>query len=328
MLGHLKPRSCRIQPDVKQHYQRLYCSLCYSLRQQFGLSASFLISHELTLCLAAFSESAVLPVETCACPAKLFCQQKPVIHAPLIDRAAQLCLLLVWLKLIDSEVDRPAFYKRRLRQTIEQKVQPILARLSVDTQQFIEAYLVLIRADNSDFSVTAKMSGLLAKQVFQELSSDHTVSTVADITLLLGELITIADALLDLAQDSKQQQYNPIMVASQQNQTSLAEEYALLKANYDQLVEQITNKIVDGHLPATNAVFSALLQESLRNLTGKIQRSALKKRRNDTPSVNNYNCWADGCGGCFDCCQCCGENGSCCECSECPNCCECGGCDC
>jgi hypothetical protein len=76
MLGHLKPRICQLSPASKQHYQHLYCSICASLRQQFGLSASLLINHELILSLAAFPEISALETQTCACPAKLFCQKK------------------------------------------------------------------------------------------------------------------------------------------------------------------------------------------------------------------------------------------------------------
>jgi hypothetical protein len=65
------------------------------LRQQFGLSASFFINHELTLSLAAFPDYADMKTESCACPAKLFCGQKPILRDALIDKAAQLCLLLV-----------------------------------------------------------------------------------------------------------------------------------------------------------------------------------------------------------------------------------------
>jgi hypothetical protein len=342
MLGHLKPRSCQLNFQAKQHYQQLYCSLCYSLRQQFGLSASLLISHELILSLVALPDTTTLPIEQCACPARLFCWQKTIHRAPVIDKAAQLCLLLVWLKLLDSETDSPAFYKQRLRKIIEQKVQPVLANLSPDTQQFIDAYLLLIRADSTDFTVMTKMSGLLAQHVFRELCQQPNSTTVTEITLLLGELITIADALLDLARDSQQQQYNPIIVASQQNQTSLAEERTLLTANYDSLVATIWQRLDESDLNTVNPLFTDVLQQSLRNLTAKIQRSDTtlfaadsrnNNRRNNARSSNRWSECLDACCDSFDCCQCCGESSNCCctagegGCCEC-GCCDCAGCDC
>ncbi len=341
MLGHLKPRFCQLTSASRQHYQHLYCSICYSLRQQFGLSASFFINHELTLSLAAFPDYATMNTENCACPAKLFCKQKPILRDPLIDKAAALCLLLVWLKLVDSETDSPAFYKKHLRQSIEHKVQPILAKLTPSTRQFIDSYLLLIRANSTDFSTTAKMSGLLAKQVFQELchESADNQKAIAEITLLLGELITVADALLDLKQDIKNQEYNPIISATEQNSTTLEVEYAFLKTAYEQLVQNIVELMRAANLSKINPLFNEILQQSLHNLTGNIYRAnnalftSNANNRRDNSRTNKWCECADGCCDCFGCCECgaesrccCGasEGGSCCE--GCGGCCDCGGC--
>jgi hypothetical protein len=358
MLGHLKPRFCRLTSKSRQHYQHLYCSICYSLRQQFGLSASYFINHELTLSLAAFPDYANMTTQECACPAKLFCQQKPILRDPLIDKAAQLCLLLVWLKLVDWETDSPAFYKLHLRQAIEAKVQPILEYLTPTTRQFIDSYLLLIRANSTDFDTSAKMSGLLAQHIFQELNSNSTSTqeAISSITLLLGELITLADALLDLKKDIQQKQYNPIINATLQNQTSIEQEFAQLKTDYDVLVRRIKEVINSANLTAENPLFCEILQQSLHNLNHKIQAAnptffAASNRKN-----NNRSGWCDctegccecssGCGDCADCCQCCRSNsrcccssaegeGGCCECGNCydggccdSGCCDCGGCDC
>lgn len=348
MLGHLKPHSCQLTPASKQHYAHLYCSLCYSLRQQFGLSASFFINHELTLSLAAFPDYATMHTETCACPAQLFCKQKPILRDPLIDKAAQLCLLLVWLKLVDSETDSPAFYKKHLRQSIEHKIQPVLATLSPSTRQFIDAYLLMIRANSTDFTMSAKMSGLLAQHIFQELNQNNSQQVVTAITLLLGELITIADALLDVKKDRQNNEYNPIITATEQNHTTLEQEYAHLKADYKGLVQQINSLIQSERLSVINPLFCDILQQSLRNLTGKINHentllfaNQANNRRNNSRSNGWCDC-ANGCGDCCDCCQCCGENSRCCggaseegsscccECGSCSDCgcCDCGGCDC
>jgi hypothetical protein len=283
------------------------------LRQQFGLAASFLINHELTLSLAAFPDYATMNTENCACPAKLFYGQKPIFRDFLIDKAAQLCLLLVWLKLIDSETDSPAFYKKHFRQTIEYKIQPILATLTPPTCQFIDAYLLLIRANSTDFSTTTKMSGLLAKHIFQELcqESADTQNAITDITLLLGELITVADALLDLKKDIENQQYNPIIISTTENNSTLQQEYALLKTNYQQLVQTIVNLMRAANLSIVNPLFNEILQQSLHNLTHNIQRAdnALFTANTNNQQNNSRNKkWcecADSCGDCGACdCSC------------------------
>ena len=324
MLGHLKPRACQLSSVSKKHYQHLYCSLCFSLRQQFGLSASILINHELTLSLAAISATQNLTLQQCACPAKLYCAEKTIVCDSVIDKAARLCVLLVWLKLVDSQIDNPALYKKGLQVLLNNTVQGILKELSADTQQFIAEYLVLVQ-ENNDFVTTAKMSGLLAKKVFAELSDDDSIS---EITLLLGELITVADALLDLNADLEQQQYNPIIEASQNNHTQLKQEYLLLLNNYLALAEEIKEKLNND----INLLFKELLTQSLRNLTARIYRvnnvlfadntNEQQRRRNRADNSNSDGCYLD----CCDCCECCGECGSNAEGAS--GCCDCCACDC
>ncbi|CAG1023286.1 hypothetical protein DOJK_02213 [Patescibacteria group bacterium] len=349
MLGHLKPHACQLSSDSKNHYQHLYCSLCFSLRQQFGLSASFLINHELTLSLASFPETTGLVLQRCACPAQFFCGEKIIVCDSLIDKAAQLSVLLVWLKLMDSQIDNPALYKQGLLRLLNEKVEFILADLSPETRQFIDDYLMLVR-ENNDFITTAKMSGLLAKQVFKELSQDNQHASISDITLLLGELITVADALLDVQSDLVKQQYNPIIEATKKNQSELKTEYLLLQQDYLSLAERIKQQLNNESI---NPLFKELLQQSLRNLTAKIYRANQSLFADNTNQQrhrrnrNNTNSSSDGfcsscadCGECCNCFECCSDircgsansgavesSSGCCECCDC-GCCDCGGCDC
>ncbi|MGZ8219340.1 DUF5685 family protein [Methylomagnum sp.] len=88
----------RIPPSV-------LCSLCHSLRRQFGLPASLLISHELTIGLLAHADGLAASLEYQPCPARLFCGTRPIIRHDPVDKAARMNLLLVWLKLVDWEAD-------------------------------------------------------------------------------------------------------------------------------------------------------------------------------------------------------------------------------
>lgn len=334
MLGHIKPRACRLSPQSKQHYRHLYCSICYSLRTQFGLPASLLINHELTLSLAAFPAYQSMETENKACPAQAFCGQKAIIRDPAIDKAAKLCVLLVWIKLVDWEADRPGYAKTQLRAYLEHKIQPILASLSPATRQFISSYLQLIRAGTPDFSSTVSMSGLLAQFLFQELGERVGVqSNLPAIVELIGKLMTVTDALLDLDKDRQNQQYNPMIAAAHFNQTTLQQEFAQLKREHERLVQHVLR--LSEALTESNPVFYELLQQSMRSVTANIEREnrALfsvphdegqqnrrrNQGRNREKGFCRENCEDSVCDGCCEVC----ENG----CSD-GCCCDCGGCDC
>ncbi|MGR8935002.1 MAG: DUF5685 family protein [Gammaproteobacteria bacterium] len=107
MLGHIKPPLCRLDASAKMHYRQAYCSVCYSLRRQFGLPAALLLNHELALSVAALPHhcGATVPPASCACPAQLFLTRRTVAQHSIIDRAARYRLVLAWLKLADWEAE-------------------------------------------------------------------------------------------------------------------------------------------------------------------------------------------------------------------------------
>lgn len=334
MLGHLKPRLCHLGAESKSHYQHLYCSICYSLRAQFGLPSSLLINHEMTLSLAAFAHLNSIETEERACPASLFTMKKSVLRDLSIDKAAQLCMILAWLKLVDRETDRPLFYVKQLRQMIEKRIEPILNRLSGAMRTLIDEYLRLIRSETVDFQETTKMSGVLAKQVFEELGQDasqHLVAAGSCISGMLGELITIADALLDLPEDIENREYNPIVCAAEKNRTTIAIEYTNLKKDFDRIVDSIRNTLIETNLADINPVYTEILQQALLQLAQNIQRAnGIATRRQDDNRRAKTNVCLESCDCCdpCDCCRC-FNTGDCCSCSsESGGCCDSCSCDC
>jgi hypothetical protein len=362
MLGHIKPRLCGLSPSTKTHYQRLYCSLCYSLRQQFGLLSSFFISHELTLSLAALPLSIHENIQEQRCPASLFYKHKKIISDSSIDKAAQLSVLLVWLKLLDSETDKPALYKTQLRLCLDAKIPAILHALSFTTQQFIQQYILLIRANHTDFKTTTNMSGLLALHIFEELPEKKTALNIAHVAGELGELITLEVALMDVQKDSQEKQFNPILLAAENNQTTIQQEYRVLKQQYSLAVNTIRrelNPVIQNEYP----IFSEILQQSLQQLSRRIAFTNRELEETDPKNeerlrrINRKNnrgsdccscldcCYIDCCNGCLrifekcgdcfdcfscdcDCLQCCSHSpetsGECCDAGAC----DCSGCDC
>ena len=82
MLGHLAPSLCKLPIDTRKLYRTLYCSLCDSLRRQFGLVSSVLIDHELNLVLLAFTPYflAAPVLNYTRCPTQLLLTRKPIYH--------------------------------------------------------------------------------------------------------------------------------------------------------------------------------------------------------------------------------------------------------
>lgn len=358
MLGHIKPHLCKLSPETRQQYTTSYCSLCHSLRQQFGLSSSLLISHELTLNLTAVTDNSHIIRASSPCPAKLYCSRRAIQKHSQIDRAAQLCLLLAWIKIVDWETDSPALYKTLLRRKLDKKVKPILNSLKRETQALINRYLQLTTDDSKDFKLIKQLSGLLSRQLIEELFAEHNLpasvfENLLSTNQLLGETIAVIDPLLDLEDDIKTRQYNPIIHASVQHHTSIQQEYQKLYAQYLNLNNDIQARLLLLNETAIAPAFIQSLENSLQNLSKRItakqnhyfniccsnnQSAQNANRRNRNKSNDCIDC-CDCCQGGCDCCQACGNcydscpNQCCCKGSQtedafCADCQCCEGCNC
>ena len=120
MLGHLKPHTCSLSSASQRAYKKYYCSICSSLRKQNNVSYTLFINNELTLVLLALQpylsvQTTITQEAQTRCPALAFTQKNAISLHPAIDLAAQLSVLLGWIKVTDWAYDRPHFAKNLLQ---------------------------------------------------------------------------------------------------------------------------------------------------------------------------------------------------------------------
>ncbi|MEZ4887252.1 MAG: DUF5685 family protein [Chitinophagales bacterium] len=364
MLGHLKPSLCSLETANKVAYRTLYCSICASLRQQYSLPYSLFINNELTLVLLALQPYYEATAEETPCPAAAFTQKNSAASHPAIDVAAKLSVLLGWIKVVDWETDQPKLYKKYLRKMLHRKVEQTLPQISEDFRQVIEEYLFLTKTNSKDEEKVREYSGLLSRHVVLEVGTQTVLDDVQlkEISVLFelsGQLIAIADHLIDLDDDMLQNQHNPIVFRSEQEKISLAEAYYHYLQICNRLkidcLEQLSTLSKEGIIADS---FKVAMQQSFRNIDRQIQQKrpaflaettrfigGLQVAHQDcgNAAVDGCNCVADqsdnlsymagkcpcdACGSCCKsgggCCDGCGKgcNGCCGNCNEC-----CSGCN-
>jgi hypothetical protein len=350
MLGHLTPPLCKLPIDTRKLYRTLYCSLCDSLRQQFGLVSSVLINHELNLVLLAFAPYFLsAPVlNYTRCPAQLLITRKPIYRQVLIDRAAEFCLLLGWLKTLDWATDQPNWYRTLAKNFLDRKLVLLEPRLPIDTRQLVENYSALVVQSETELATLNQMSAQLAAHIGEKLGNQAGLNRIVLQTYLplfagIGELILSADHLLDFRHDLRYGQYNPVLKQAQQNNTSMKTEYLQLWHTCQQQIEKLSQNLVS---LTTSTAFVTVMQHSLTHLLQQLyqekiglfdennaekpKKSGKLKEKLTKPKVNlNKNKQNQGC--CSECGGECGECGiNCCadSCNSCSGNCDCGGCDC
>lgn len=274
MLGHLKPTFCKSSSDSKENYWEFYCSVCASLRKNHDLASSLLLNNELTLILSAFQDDFenLREIKT-ACPAKAFLSKNYAFSHPAVDMAGHLSIVLGWVKALDWHSDKPHVAKGILVNRLFKKVKRILPTLMPTSQATIAEYARLTRENEQNFEVIRQQSCLLAQMLVQEIgtkieASEESMTLLKDLFGKAGELIAVADHLIDLDKDQQYAQYNPILKESTTQQIPLAQAYLQLKMVYYELKHHLF-----GLLPQTNPSFAEAFRRSIYNLDKQIDKN-------------------------------------------------------
>ncbi|WP_299455491.1 DUF5685 family protein [uncultured Microscilla sp.] len=345
MLGHLKPTTCGLPSISQRAYKNYYCSICASLRKQNNVSYTFFINNELTLVLLALQPyiQAPLPVGDkplqTRCPATGFTKKNLVTLHSAVDMAAQLSVLLGWIKVTDWAYDQPNFFKGLLRKHLHKKTSPLLDQLSLDFQQTIQHYLKLTQTHSPHFEELCQQSGALSRQITLAIGAHtsiapHQLERIAQLFYHSGILILLTDHLLDLTKDIAKNQYNPIISSVKHQQIGWDEAYYTLRQQFNReklKVRDLTTQLLDEQVIHSN--FSEALNASLRRMEIQVKNAKpdfignqfLFEGEEVVIVKNDCDCDCDGCE-----CHCCNCSGcSCCDSGCCDlDCCECDGCDC
>ncbi len=276
MIGHIKPKVCKLPSQAKDSYMKIYCSICHSLRHQYGILSALFVNSELAIVLLALRDYFVPGESWYRCPAKLHSTRKPVLIHEAVNHAAGLSLLLGWLKLLDWETDSPALHRKTIRKSLDKKAYRILANLRKETRSLIQEYQNLITGNCKGFSYVRRMSYLLSQTICIELGertmiSSHNLTPLSEFLGLIGELVSIADPLIDLHRDVKQGEYNPIWEAAAEDSLNLSREYERFRSEYHLIENRIIREMDNSELRnILNADFKTTLKLGLDNLSSRI----------------------------------------------------------
>ena len=331
MLGHIKPTLCRLPQDVNEHYWKYYCSVCSTLRSENNFVYGALLNNEITAILIAFAPYIENAKEgQTNCPASFYTKKKNVLRDPVIDLAGDLSIMLGWIKALDWQVDDPKIGKRIITKTLEKKVNKFKHKISNELNDVLVKYTELTIKNEVDFEKVKKNSGDLAYALTKEIgkgssAEDSFIEYTAETFRCIGELINVADHLIDFDEDLNKNNYNPIIYYTEKNDTSFYYEYQQLFTDFTKLRKAILLRLKIN----SDDAFVTVIKNSLNALSKKI-KSKTPGFINDADEAvkEQYQLeYAECCDVC-ECCNCCEADCNGCDCGNCDTCLDCGCCAC
>lgn len=279
MLGHLRPSTCSLDAESRASYMNFYCSICASLRKQHSLPYTLFINNELTLVLLAFEQNMDLEVGKTRCPSSGFTIKRMASNHEAIQLAAQLSVLLGWVKVVDWQADKPAFYKKAIQTALDKKVGNILPLVNSGFKGVLDRYINVTKSNSTDFDLVNQLTGELSSQICLAIGEKTTIQTeklilITNLFKISGQLISIADHLIDLEKDQLANQYNPILFESVENKVSIQASYQKLLLQFNRLSLHLQELLkIYLHKEVIHIAFFNALNKALTRMKGEIHRS-------------------------------------------------------
>ena len=213
MFGYVQANLNDLSPEEQARYRAAYCGLCRTLGKRYGWPARMGLTYDLTF-LTLLLSSLYEPEEETGV---FRCLPHPwKAHEYMTDRcteyAADMTVALVYFKCLDDWQDEHKFSRKMYASWLKKPYEKVKT-LWPEKCQVIEAELrVLSQIENAKDpspDAAANCFGRLMGELFV-LQEDHWQERLRALGYSMGRYIYLADAMVDLQNDQKHGNYNPL----------------------------------------------------------------------------------------------------------------------
>ncbi len=220
IFGYIKPFYDEMKQKHIKEYKKLYCSLCYGLRTNFGLSSTMLLNYEcvfLYIFLDSISQNESDKTISFRCHANPVKKVSADVNPKALEYASFINYYLALLKVKDNCNDsKNPFYKtcysllknKRAYKKYEKKYSDLISYVN---ECYEKLYRLEISGNATFDDCSATMGNALQAIVREYITENKIENTVAEeFAKHTGMWIYLIDAYDDLEKDEKQGRFNPL----------------------------------------------------------------------------------------------------------------------
>ena len=214
MFGYIAPDLSRLTEKQRHTYRAFYCGLCHSLKTRYGQIGRVSLSNDMTF-LAMLLTSLYEP-ETAA--EKSRCAVHPVKQhtaqsSKMIDYAADMNVLLFYLKCRDQKLDDASLAGKTGEKAFRKKAEAVRARYPLQAARAEDALNRLWsgeKAAEPDPDLLCNLSGKMLGACFVPDPDDIWAPQLCAVGEGLGRFVYWMDAWEDYDSDIKAGRFNPL----------------------------------------------------------------------------------------------------------------------
>lgn len=217
MFGYVRAREDTLPEGARERYQTVYCGLCHTMGEYFGITAPFFLNYDfafLAMALAPNAEYTPPPQKRCALhplKGRLACEGEEWLTLA----AAESVILTHW-KLTDSISDgglRERVEARGLLALTDggyQKACALCPGFNEVTRDSLQELSTLEKEGCTSLDQTADRFASLLRAAVPKSGNAARDRVLEQLLYHLGRWIYLVDAVDDLAEDRAAGRYNPV----------------------------------------------------------------------------------------------------------------------
>jgi hypothetical protein len=262
MFGYVLP----VQKDLKDHefalYHSFYCGICLTIKSKFGQVARLATGYDMTFLAILLSDINCQQTDfrVCKCLGNPFCKRTVVDTNPLLEKIADISIILAYHKSRDDIMDKSKL-KGHVVEVLFKKPYRIAKENSYELDSLIDSSLKdlnsLEKQEQPTLDRLAHPFANMLKQVSTLLCGQNSSDNLQQLCYNIGKFVYLIDALDDLDQDIKKNTFNAYLAASksweqEQSPQTKFESKSQFLAKYKTQVEFSLNSTINRSIEAFN----------------------------------------------------------------------------
>jgi len=217
MFGYVRPAMERLSEEDQIRFSSVYCGLCRTLGDRYGISARFILNYDFAFLALLLAKPCAPERAHRACIAHPLKGRDYYVNTEALELCADCSIILAWWQLRDGVQDHGTVQgmKYRIAATALEraygKARTFRPDFDRSTREHLERLSQLEKAGCTSMDEAADAFAGLLQSISAEVTDSVKARILEQIFYHLGRWIYLVDAADDLAEDFEIGNYNPLI---------------------------------------------------------------------------------------------------------------------
>ena len=216
MFGYVRPPLAALPQEETDRFRRIYCGLCHTLGERYGLASRFILNYDFTFLAILLSDGEEGKVLESRCPANPVKKQPYAAANAAMELAADESVILAYWQLRDGVEDHDWLHGLKYRslsailEPAYQKAAAVRPAFDKTTREQLRLLGELEKENCASIDRPADAFAVLLAGAAEEVKDPVRKRVLSQLLYHLGRWVYLIDAADDLKKDGESGSYNPV----------------------------------------------------------------------------------------------------------------------